>query len=215
MTPIEDMTNLDETILDYDATMREGHYLDAAAIRVLIWLQYFTEFPSFYGLALTTMGLGLIAGRRRLLENASKYARTWYGIGSVGLLTGLPLTAFGVWYIDQMWGYALVYASAPLLSVGYLGSFIWINQHVPRLLSVFESPGRMSLTCYILQSVVLCMIYHGYGLGYFGMHSLTYMTFVALLTAVGIAVIARLWLTYFSAGPLEYFVSRYSRLRNH
>ena len=36
------------------------------------------------------------------------------------------------------------------------------------MLSCFAPFGRMALTNYIMQSVILVVIFHGYALGYFG-----------------------------------------------
>jgi uncharacterized protein len=199
------------TVAACDAVMREGNFLDAAWARLTMWLLLWPGTPYFNGFALATMGLGIIAGRRRFLDDPAQNGATWGMLRRVGLWVGLPFASLSAWYADYPWGYAISYASAPLLSAGYLGGLAWLYGHAPRMLGCLESAGRMSLTCYILQSVVLSSIYCGYGLGYFGMHSLSLVTLVALSSAVAIGVFSQVWLTRFNAGPLEQLVAWWCR----
>jgi uncharacterized protein len=195
----------------HDAVMREGSFLDAAWTRVTNWLRFLFVAPFFYGLVLAAMGLGTIAGRWRFLDDPAQHGATWRVLRRVGLMAGLPLALWSALYADHWWAYSLCFASAPLLSAGYLGGLAWLYGHAPRLLVIFQSAGRMSLTCYILQSVVLSTIYCGYGLGYFGTHSLSLVILVALSSAVGIGVFSRVWLSRFTVGPLEQLVAWWCR----
>lgn len=68
--------------------------------------------------------------------------------------------------------------------------------------------GRMSLTNYIVQSIIGCSIYYGYGLGLWRFSGAT----CSLLIGFGIFLLqwgySRYWLSHFRQGPLEYLWKR-------
>jgi uncharacterized protein len=64
--------------------------------------------------------------------------------------------------------------------------------------------GRMAFSNYIMQSVVLGLIFYGYGLGYFGrMDVWTCLAIVVLMFAAQVAF-SRWWLDRFHFGPIEW-----------
>ena len=64
----------------------------------------------------------------------------------------------------------------------------------------------MSLTTYLLQSVLLCLVFCGWGLGLFGQMS----NALAMLTGMGVfislALTASVWLKRFEQGPMEWLM---------
>jgi len=65
-------------------------------------------------------------------------------------------------------------------------------------------PGRMALTCYILQSIFGIIIFYGIGFG-FGMTSGLFFTeIVAILVFTIEIILSALWLKFFNFGPLEW-----------
>jgi uncharacterized protein len=112
----------------------------------------------------------------------------------------LSATPSEAWYLGSL---TLGFMTAPLLSMGYLGAMAVLVQRTPELVAWMKSPGRASLTNYLLQSVFLSMIFGAWGLGLF--QAVDY--WVALLMGVAIYLVLAgmsvLWLSRFRQGPME------------
>ena len=63
--------------------------------------------------------------------------------------------------------------------------------------------GRMSLTNYLLQSVIGCFIFCGYGLACYHLLGITYAVMVGCGMVVCQYLFARYWFSNHSRGPLE------------
>jgi uncharacterized protein len=169
-----------------------------------------------YGLSLLTVQgpttlaaflIGMVAGRRRLLQNVG---------GSDALLRLIQLVGFGIGVTG-----GIVYASgggngdtravlmsvmtAPFLTAAYVASLLRImhsdsGEDLRRLLA---PAGRMALSNYLGQSVATLLIFTGVGFGLVGQ--------VSPLETVGFAVgifvlqvmLSHLWLSVFRYGPIE------------
>jgi len=64
--------------------------------------------------------------------------------------------------------------------------------------------GRMSLTTYIMQSVIATIIFYSYGFGLYGKVDVVTGTWIAVGVFVIQAIFAELWLSKFRMGPLEW-----------
>ncbi|MEM9017094.1 MAG: DUF418 domain-containing protein, partial [Verrucomicrobiota bacterium] len=108
------------------------------------------------------------------------------------------------------WAYAALFAGLPPLAFSYAGlGVMWSQQGEPGFLRRgFAAIGRMALTNYISQSVILTLIYYGHGFGMRG-----HLKFhEAMLIAPAIWVLQMLvsswWLKRFRFGPLEWLWRR-------
>ncbi|OMF07234.1 hypothetical protein BK131_27235 [Paenibacillus amylolyticus] len=109
-------------------------------------------------------------------------AEGWPGIG-IGVTLGGTLLALGYIY-----AFALLYAGSCRYS----------------LMGRFEAVGRLSLTNYLMQSVICTTIFYGYGLGLFGRAGVFIGAIIAL-AVYGIQLwLSPLYLKKFSNGPVEY-----------
>ncbi|HEU4851665.1 MAG TPA: DUF418 domain-containing protein, partial [Telluria sp.] len=63
--------------------------------------------------------------------------------------------------------------------------------------------GRMALTNYVMQSLVMSLIFYGYGLGNWGMGRAAQLA-VALSVSLALVGVSHLWLARFRYGPLEW-----------
>lgn len=96
--------------------------------------------------------------------------------------------------------------AAPILSLGYLAAAVLIlstpaGEGVTRLLG---PAGRMSLSVYIGQSVIMSLLYHGYGLGLAGWLTSAGSVLVCLVVYTVLVAFSGLWLSRFRIGPLEW-----------
>jgi uncharacterized protein len=98
------------------------------------------------------------------------------------------------------------YLAGPILCLGYAAALaIDILKHPNRrIYRYFSTVGRMALTNYLSQSVVLTFISYGWGLGYaLKLNGFQVMGIVCILYFLQIAV-SNIWLRNFIYGPLEW-----------
>jgi uncharacterized protein len=63
--------------------------------------------------------------------------------------------------------------------------------------------GRMSLTNYIIQSVIFSIIFYGWGFGEFGMKEPTLFIWYAIGIFISQVIFSYFWLKTKNQGPLE------------
>lgn len=174
-----------------------------------------------YGRVFQTMALfmcGMLLGRLRLFAHASpeeavRSTRFWIRAVCMALPVALLLYFFKAWIFDCVEGpflsgtlrtilnsyynlaFMVAMAGAFLLLYWTTGGVWWQRALVPY--------GRMSLTDYVMQSVVGSLIYFGYG---FELHrvcgpGLSFMIGIGLLLAQ--MAFAHWWFRRFKRGPLE------------
>lgn len=89
----------------------------------------------------------------------------------------------------------LGYVSVLILALHSGGVFAKVNVLAPF--------GRMALTNYLTQSLLMSLVFLGHGLGYYGASRVDQMLFVAAVVAVQI-LFSHVWLSYFRYGPMEW-----------
>jgi uncharacterized protein len=95
---------------------------------------------------------------------------------------------------------------APILSLGYLAAAVLIltGPAGGRLVDALGTAGRMSLSIYLGQSVIMSLLYHGYGLGLSARLSSAGSVLVCLAVYAALVGFSRLWLSVFRIGPFEW-----------
>lgn len=91
------------------------------------------------------------------------------------------------------------------LSIGYIMGFsLWYAKSAPSpLMERFEAVGRLSLTNYLMQTVICTTLFYGYGLGWFGKVGVIAYCGLGLII-YGVQLFASGWyLTRFKSGPME------------
>jgi uncharacterized protein len=76
----------------------------------------------------------------------------------------------------------------------------WLNNFI----NILAAVGKMALSNYILQSLICCFLFFGYGLGYFAMLEYHELFVVVVITWIFQLIISPIWLSYFRFGPLEW-----------
>ena len=163
--------------------------------------------------------LGLAAGRVGLLSDPAKNITLWRSCVIVGVLVGLPAGITSAWLalvpedptgVYGIAGVVVGFALAPALSAGYVGAIALLSHR--RFMSYAEPAGRMSLTGYLGESILLAAIFCGWGLGLFGALSLTKALLVALGVWIALEIFAKQWLRSFAYGPFEWTLRSWSNL---
>lgn len=169
--------------------------------------------------ALSMFLLGLAAGRVGILSDPAKHRTLWRSCVIVGILVGLPAGIASAWLalvpkdstgVYGIAGVVVGFALAPVLSAGYVGAIALVSHR--GFMSFAEPAGRMSLTGYLGESILLAAIFCGWGLALFGVLSLTQSFFIALSVWIALELFAKQWLRRFSYGPFEWLLRSWSNL---
>ncbi len=152
------------------------------------------------------MLLGAAASKWRLVERARELKWLWIALAIGGLAIGIFVKSLPVMFTrTYLFDYLKVYIGGPILSIGYIGLIVLLCllPVVPKLLSPFAKIGRMSLTMYILQSIIGTILFYQFGFGWYGKVSVATGVFIALGIIIVQMILAEIWLTKWRQGPLE------------
>ncbi|GIN97781.1 hypothetical protein J6TS1_36510 [Siminovitchia terrae] len=159
-------------------------------------------------LILPMMMIGAGAGKMQWLEKAANQWKKWLVI----LLIALPI-GIAVKTLPFLMGLTISFQyiqdaiGGPILGMAYIAAIVLImrSAKVAKLLHPLSSAGRMSITIYIMQSVIGTLIFYHYGLGLYGKISLATGTWLAFAIYIIQVVFAEIWLSKFKQGPIEKF----------
>lgn len=154
--------------------------------------------------------LGMLAGRKGVFKQSPENKRFWLRTMLIAVLGFIPLYLLKSY--PESWGIGAA-LQRPLLvivtswsnvafMVVLVSSFV-LSFYAWRWLTFFSPLGRMSLTSYVVQSIIGTSIYYGFGLG---MYKYTGASF-ALAIGIALALLQRQfsvwWLLSHKQGPLE------------
>ena len=208
-----------------DQVLIDGSFLQAVPARLELWV-YGVSSGVFLqgGLAFAAFLMGVRMARSKFLSTSfDKEVNT--KLMKKGLFFGLPIQILAAIVLVQNENKAepseaiylislfTSFMAAPLLSIFYIALIRKLVSDKPNLLSWIGPAGKMSLTVYILQSVITSLIFGPWGFGLFQQ----LQTWMVLLLAVGIWLIlvyfATTWLKRYKQGPLEWLVNRITKER--
>jgi len=215
-SPVE--TKLDEILLN-------GTFLEAIPARLELWV-YGISTGVFLqgGLAFAAFLLGLRLARIQFLSSPIDTQKNSKLI-KIGFLLGAPVQIIAAIILVQneqslkpseaIYLLALFssFIAAPLLSMFYIGVIRKLVEEKPRILSWIIPAGKMSLTIYILQSVVTSMIFGPWGFGLFQNLQTWQVLLLAFTIWALLVYFATKWLERYKQGPLEQFVNILTRNR--
>ena len=209
----------------YDAAMADGTFWQAAIERLKIYPTVIVGVIFGQGLfAFVAFCLGMLAARHQFLGRLEDF-RPWLRRCAIwGLAVGLPLQFACTWFVlgpgvpvgvaappASLIATGLQLILAPILSAGYIGALALLAMRRPRALAPLAPPGQASLTIYLSESVLLCVIFCGWGFGLFGTLGAAAVTGIAIACWAVLAVAMTLWLRRFSQGPLEWLVGKWTK----
>lgn len=198
-----------------DEIMRDGSFLDAVSPRLELWsFGIATGILLQGGFVFAAFLFGLRAGRERLLSRPTieMNLRKWI---KVMIFIGLPIqvTAAIVAIFNEqsastseaiyLTALVVCFVTAPVLTAGYVALFLKWSEKGSPMVRWLRQAGRMSLTLYILQSVIVSFIFAPWGFGLFQEVELWAVFLIAIVVWGILVQLANLWLKRFSQGPLE------------
>lgn len=201
------------------AAYGSGSYADMVAQRLselyLFATNIFFIAPGIFGMFL----IGGAVARAGWLEDIEAHRAGIRRAVTVGLAVGLPLNLLAAYGIvmntggavgtAMLWiGQSAQLLGAPFLALAYAGIVATMIRRFPGsdLARRTAAVGRMALTNYLLQSVVMTSIF--YGLGLYGRVSFAVALLMCLVLYAAQLFLSPLWLSRFSQGPMEWLWRR-------
>lgn len=141
---------------------------------------------------------GMYAGNRKWFFNPVKEKKL-YLLGCICLPIGIILK-----WLEYFMAVELMMGRI-LLALGYifLFSYLYSSAKFKRPHHLFQNVGKLSLTNYLMQTVICTTIFYGYGLGLFGKLGVFWGTMTGLIVFSLQIIFSTLYLKHFRYGPFE------------
>ncbi|MBC03629.1 MAG: hypothetical protein CMJ34_10065 [Phycisphaerae bacterium] len=194
------------------AAFGDGPFLDAMAYRGMTFVSYVVI--SVFSVYWHIIGMAIIGS---WLHDRDFFTSAGSRLQKLFITTLLPVglvlsIACGIsfWYREDhpvvasiMTGIQMV--SASMIALGIVGLVtILVDRGRMPLASLFASVGRMSLTAYLLESVIFIALMSHWGLSWFNEGSLSQLVGIAALVYVGVTIFCLAWSSLFRMGPVEW-----------
>ncbi|RDJ27657.1 DUF418 domain-containing protein [Bosea caraganae] len=167
--------------------------------------------------ALAMFMVGLVMGRRRVLEQPDRHRAQLRRLAHWGLLLGLlgsaPSAFCNAIMPDSSWAplaLALSLLSAPLLAGAYvaIALLFFQSRSGAAVRDALAPAGRMALSNYLAQSLVCSLVFHAYGFGLVGQVAPLPALMLGVLIFLVQLALSRWWMQRFGRGPLEAILPR-------
>lgn len=208
---------IDETLARGDvpnAAIAAGDYGTLVAHRISEqWYEPITNAMLFGFETLPLMLIGMALYRMGFFSGGfdPRAMRRWGWLGLIGgalmhLALGLVVKASGFSYYGTLAGFvawtplprlAMVLGMAALLVIYAPSATGWLGDRV-------RAAGRAAFSNYLGTSVVMMVVFHGWGLGLFGELNRPQLYIVVVLACVLMLAWSKPWLDRFRYGPLEW-----------
>ena len=157
---------------------------------------------------------GMLLGRKQLFVTTLATNQFWSKVLRYAIIFFIPLYLLKTYMVDIVTRATLsnkltiIFASWSNVAfmLVLVSSFVLLYQKevVNKTLSMFVPFGNMSLTNYIMQSMIGAFIYYRYGLGLFEYTGATYCLLIGILLFISQLSFCTWWLKTHKQGPLEY-----------
>ncbi|GKU77872.1 DUF418 domain-containing protein [Paenibacillus sp. L3-i20] len=151
---------------------------------------------------------GIYAAKKNWFQNPETKRAFYIKLAFIFIVLGLILKSLKYIWPDFIVSGVGETAGGTILALGYLMGAAWWLSHVKAsaMTERFAAVGKLSLTNYLMQSVICTTIFYGYGLGLFGK--------VGILGGIGVAILVytlqifcSVWYTKrFKIGPVEWLL---------
>lgn len=149
--------------------------------------------------------LGMYAAKKEWFTKPKDEQKLYVVCSSILVPIGLLLKSIPYLFPSTPWAGVTEFLGAPLLAIGYIFAFalLYSKGVNPFFLRLFENVGRLSMSNYLLQSIICTTIFYGYGLGLFGQIGVLNGILLAIVI-YGIQVFfSHMYLKVWKVGPFE------------
>lgn len=209
--------SIDEQLMSYSIEEKEvlsqGSYTDVVSFREStdpLGMGLLGEIITLVSAMISVLGmflLGAFVARKKWLEDPHKYRGLIKRIWWITLLTGFPCKLAFLINSNIQTETLHSMIGGPIVAMFYASSIALLatTPKGHKLLQPLTYVGRLSLTNYLMQSIVFTSIFYGYGLDLFG--KIGYFSGVLLVFGFFIIqiIVSCLWLKAFYIGPFEWF----------
>jgi len=157
--------------------------------------------------------LGMLAGRKSLFVPSAESKRFWTKTLVIASVSFIPLfivkNGLGNWISSEAIRRPLLTIESSWSNMSFMlvlvSGFVLLFQtkSFHRMLNIFSSFGRMSLSNYIMQSIIGSVIYYGFGLALYRYTGATYCLLIGIALAVFQGYFSSWWMRNHKQGPLE------------
>ena len=178
-------------------------------IAVLLWTWE-------YGRVFQTISLfmfGMLAGRYGIFSNSDKNVSFWKKVLLTSIIAFIPLFYLKSNILEWVSTVAInrplelivrSWSNMAFMLVLVSGFVLLFKQKAfHNKLNVLSAYGKMSMSNYILQSILGSFIYYGFGLGLYQYTGATYSLLIGLVLAVLQGIFSTWWMKHHKQGPLE------------
>ncbi|MCJ0908689.1 MULTISPECIES: DUF418 domain-containing protein [Mammaliicoccus] len=155
---------------------------------------------------LPIMLFGIYAHQINWFNKIKQHKNLYMVIGVVVLILGLAIKMIQIvlegsvtsQLMSQMIG-------GPIVALSYIMFFVILceDQTVRKILTPLQSIGKLSLTTYIMQSIICIIIFYGVGLNYYGKLPVLTIYIIGIVIYCVQLIVSYLYLLRFKQGPLE------------
>lgn len=208
-----------------DSVLVDGTFLEAIPARLEIWVYGITTGVFLQGgLAFAAFLLGLRMARSNFLSSPID-AKKNSSLMRKGFFIGAPIQIFAAIVLlrneqlaepsEAIYLLSLFtsFIAAPLMSIFYISVIRKMVEENPKYVAWMVPAGKMSLTVYILQSVITSLAFGPWGLGLFQKLETWEVVFFAIGIWLALVYFSKIWLQKFSQGPLEKMVNTLTKNR--
>ncbi len=166
-----------------------------------------------YFLILSLFILGLWSGRQKIFVWEIKGTKFWQRVLKISLLGFVMIYIGNKYFASNLSSEAIKrpldvilssWANTAFMFV-LLASFVLLfhSKQFHKILNYFSSFGKMSLSNYIIQSIIGSSLYYGFGLGLYRYTGTLYAVLIALLLVFLLGRFCKGWLKKHQRGPFE------------
>jgi uncharacterized protein len=156
---------------------------------------------------------GMLAGRTSLFISSEENKKFWFKTFIIASVAFIPLfiikTGLGNWISSEAIRRPLLTIETSWSNMAFMlvlvSGFVVLfqNRIFHRILNIFSPFGCMSLSNYIMQSIIGTIIYYGFGFGLYQFTGATYCLFIGIVLAILQGYFSAWWIKTHNHGPLE------------
>ncbi len=156
---------------------------------------------------------GMLAGRTQLFVWSNRTRKFWISAFVVSVLVFIPLyilknnvnSLFESEAINRPFSTIETAFTNISFMVVLVSGFVLLFQTKAgsKVLNIFSPIGKMSLSNYLIQSIIGSSIYYGFGLGLYKYTGATFSVLIGTFLAILLGIFCTMWSKRFKHGPLE------------